>query len=328
APGSGRGLFLLSLLDPLLLLLAFAAIGWAFGRRTLLLSVLLFTVVLGATFGWVGGAFLRYPWFFGVVTGLACLRKRRYGLAGGLFAVATMLRVFPFFFLLPLAAKAAWGLWRNRRIEGRYLRLAAGFGTVALALFLATGVLPRGYGHWGEFRDNMQLHLKNIAPNVVGVTEVVAHRWGVDGLVTQEEFDALKERRHRLHTVQRVVFFGPLALLVAWVSRRRGDLMGIALAFPLLLSGLSLAAYYYVFLVLLIPIFRRSTPALALIFAGEALAFSLRLFEDAEARVFIYRTVGLLWLYGVLLIRPRSTAIMATPESADDLETASPETRP
>src|SRR6185295_3796943 len=58
--GSHFGILLLSLLDPVLLLLACGAVVWAFGRRTALLAVIQFCLVFGATFGWTGGAFLRY----------------------------------------------------------------------------------------------------------------------------------------------------------------------------------------------------------------------------------------------------------------------------
>lgn len=312
--GSERGLLMLSLLDPVFLVLSFAALGWGFGRRTAILAVLYFTVIFGATFGWVGGAFLRYPWFFGVTVGLACWRRRRYGAAGALFALAVLLRVFPLFFLLPLAARAFW-VWRRssggeespRLPESRYLRfgLAAG-ATAALLVAASVVLLPRGFGHWVEFRANMSTHLKNIAPNVVGTTEVLAHRWGERELVTQEEFDALKERRMTIHRAQQVAVFLPLCLLAALAARRRSDLGAIALALPLLLSGLSLGAYYYSFLVLLVPIFRRSEPALIALFSCEALCFALRLFEESDGRLFVYRTVALLWLAAFLLVRRRA----------------------
>ena len=52
-------------------------------------------MTFGATFGWVGGAFLRYTWFFGVV-GSVCAMARGHAMAAGvLLAMATMLRVFP-----------------------------------------------------------------------------------------------------------------------------------------------------------------------------------------------------------------------------------------
>ncbi len=305
--GSARGILWLTLLDPLLLVLTFACVLWAFGRRAALLAILFFCIVFGSTFGWVGGAFLRYPWFLGVVGAFCCLKKDRYALAGALLAMATMLRVFPVFFLAPLAARAFWDLfhnlgWRNRRLNkppltARYVHLGVAFSGTCLVLFLATFALPKGIEHWFEFRANMQLHVRNIAPNVVGTTEVLAHRWTSNKLVTGEEFEALKVRRHRIHQAQQLLLFLPLCIWVAWTARRRSDLAAVLLALPLLLTGLSLAAYYYAFMALLVIHFRRNPGFLSAIFATETMSYALRLFETSDGRLFVYRSIALIWLY-------------------------------
>ena len=98
AGGDAHGIFLLTLLDAVLLAAAFAAVGWAFGLETMLLAVFHYCVVFGSNFGWTGGGYLRYLWFFGLVAGVCCMRRGRYGAAGALLGLATMLRVFPFFF--------------------------------------------------------------------------------------------------------------------------------------------------------------------------------------------------------------------------------------
>lgn len=317
--GSADGIFLISLLDPLLLLLTFAVVFRTFGLRAGLLTMIFFFTVFGSSFGWVGGAFLRYPWFFGVVGGFCALKARRYGVAGTLFAVATMLRVFPAFFVAPLAAKGLWTLIRRVRararrpehlgyrpfgywLPSRYLRFGVAFAVTCAALFASTALLPRGLSHWTEFRDNMELHVRNIAPNVVGVTEVAAHGWTRQGMVTEDEFEALKVRRYRIHqTLQGALFF-PLCGAVLWAARRRSDLDAVLLGLPLLLVGLSLAAYYYAFLVLLVIRFRDDAGRLALIFGVEALSFALRLFEPSDGRLFVYRAIALFWLYVALWI--------------------------
>lgn len=321
--GSARGILWLTLLDPFLLALTFTCVLWAFGRQAALLAIFFFCIVFGSTFGWVGGAFLRYPWFFSVVCAFCCLKKRKYGLAGALLAVATMVRVFPIFFLAPLAAKAGLTLWRRlpngsdpkstsnprswvRALPGRYLRLGTAFSGICLALFLATLTLPRGFDHWLEFRTNMQLHVRNIAPNVVGTTEILAHRWTSDALVTEQEFEVLKTRRHRIHQVQQILLFLPLCAWAAWTARRRSDLAAFLLACPLLLTGLSLAAYYYAFMALLVIHFRRDPGRLAAIFATETASYALRLFEPSDGRLFVYRSIAVAWLYLYLWLGDRS----------------------
>lgn len=300
--GSETGILLLTLLDPLLLVLAFAAVYRAFGLETTLYVVIHFCVVFGATFGWTGGAFVRYLWFFAAAGAFGCLHRRRHGAAGALLALATMLRVFPVFFVAPLAFKAAAIWWTRRSLPARYRRFFLAFAVTAGLLFALTGLLPRGLGHWAEFRANMQRHVANISPNVVGLTEALALRWG-DDQVTAAEFKALKERRQRIYRLQLAIVFLPLLLWVARRAPRRTDLGAVALALPLLYTGLSLAAYYYAFLIVLLLVHRASPGALALIFAVEAVPYLLMLFEDREAVVFVYRGLTLALLYVTLATR-------------------------
>ncbi len=304
--GSKTGILLLTLLDPLLLILAFAAIRLAFGLETTLLAVIHFCVVFGATFGWTGGAFARYLWFFATVAAFACLHRRRYASAGALLALATMLRVFPAFFIAPLVFKAAARLWRppiggpRLGVLHRYRRFFIAFGATVALLFALTGLLPRGLGHWLEFRANMERHVANISPNVVGLTEALALRWGEDDQVTAEEFAAIKARRQDIYRLQLASIFLPLLLLTSRLACRRTDLGALALALPLLYAGLSLAAYYYAFLIVLLLVHRASPGRLALIFAAEAAPYVLMMFEDRDAVLFVYRGLLLALLYFAL----------------------------
>ncbi|MEM8963950.1 MAG: hypothetical protein AAGD38_20870, partial [Acidobacteriota bacterium] len=72
----------LTLLDPVLLGLMFVVWGRVFGLDTALFSVVLFTVIFGAGFSWIGGAFLRFAWLVACGLGVAALASRRWGLAG------------------------------------------------------------------------------------------------------------------------------------------------------------------------------------------------------------------------------------------------------
>ncbi len=301
--GSRRGILLLCLLDVGLLVAVFAAVGWAFGRVALLLALIHFCVIFGANFGWTGGAFLRYLWFFGVVVGVCCLKKRRDASAGALLAFATLMRIFPVVFAVPIVLKGLALAWRHRTLPRRQAVFLGSFLATAAVLFALTGLLPRGYGHWGEFREQMELHVANISPNVVGLTEVLAYRGG-DEQVSRDEFLALKARRQRIHTAQLLFVFLPALAAAAWLARRRTDVGAVTLALPLLLLSVSLGAYYQVFLVLLVLWQRDSPHNLALIFAVEAASHGLMLFEDREALLFIYRSVLLLVLYLGLFSRP------------------------
>ena len=112
-------------LDPLLLLILFAAIAHTFGLRTMLVSM----VVFGATdfymFGtnWAG-ATLRHDWMVGLGLGLCALRRERWLLAGVLLAWAAMIRAFPALALAGLALPALWWMRDYRERHGRWPSLA------------------------------------------------------------------------------------------------------------------------------------------------------------------------------------------------------------
>ncbi len=301
--GSHTGIFLLTLLDPLLLVGLVAAIGWAFGLEALLLSVIYLGVLFGAGFGWTGGGFLRMPWLFGLVGAVCCLKRRHYATAGALLAGASLLRLFPAFFVLPLLARALALVRRRRSLPRRYLAFFGGLVLTAGILVALTGLLPRGWSHWTDFRANLATHMEVISPNVVGLTQVLGYR-GSSTELTREEFRQLEQRRHAIHRVQLWLVFLPLLALVVRRAPREHDLAACALACPLIFVAQNLAAYYYAFLVVLVLVHRRHAERLALIFAAEAASYSLMLFEDREGLLFVYRSVLIGLLLATLYLEP------------------------
>ena len=165
--GSATGIFLLTLIDPVLILAAFAAVFWAFGIETALLAAIHFCVIFGAGFGWTGGAFLRFLWFFGVVAGFAALAKGRHATAGALLALAAVLRIFPAFFAAALLGKAIGDGLMHGGIERGYRRFFASFALTAV-LLVAFSAGAFGAGAWRAFRSNMDQHRTTVSPNMVG----------------------------------------------------------------------------------------------------------------------------------------------------------------
>ncbi len=299
--GSERGVLLLSLLDSALLAAAFAAVGWAFGRRVVPIAALYFTVVFGASFFWIGGAFLRFLWFFAVVVAACCLHRKRYAAAGALLGLATGLRVFPVLLMVPLAFKGAALVLRGSPRARRYLVLGGAYlGTLALLVAL-TGFLPRGWAHWSEFTENTSQHLGIVSPNVVSLTQILALPES-QAAVTWEEFRALKQRRARIFRAQLLLVLVPLLGLVAVLSRWQTDLGALALGLPLLFVGLNLAAYYWVVLLLLVLLCRNHPGRLAMIFGAEAVVYCLTLFVDRQAALFAERGIALCVLFAVLFL--------------------------
>ena len=225
-----------------------------------------------------------------------------------------MFRVFPDVLVLPLAMKAVAVTLRRGRPVKRHVRLFAAAGAVVVLSFAATGLLPKGFGHWQEFDDNLRTHMMNISPNVVGLTEALAFRTG-GGDVTAEEFNALKDRRKRIRDGQLLVLALPLAGLVGCLAPRRTDLGAMSLGVLLLYPLLSLAAYYWSVLVVLLVRYRGSPQRLALIFAAEAVPYVLLVFDARDATVHVVRGLALLVLFGMLLVLDRKPTMMRTAPS-------------
>lgn len=79
----------------------------------------------------------------------------------------------------------------------------------------------------------------------------------------------------------------------------------MVLALPLLFAGLNLASYYYVFLIILILLYRHSPRHLALIFAAEVVSYNLLVFfENSQGVLFVYRNLTILLLYLILYLAP------------------------
>ncbi len=301
--GNHRGILLLTLLDPVLLIACFGAVWWAFRSEGLLLSLIHFGVIFGAGFGWTGGAFLRYPWFFLLVTAFCFLQKKRYALFGAFLAGSSLLRVFPAFLMAGFLCKTVGELLRTRRCSQKYQQAFLSFAGVLVSGFLVSAIPARGAQNWIQFRQNTTRQIETISPNVVGLTRVLSYRQS-QGAVSRGEFRDLKRRQTSIHRIQLGTVFVLTLLLLAWVSQRGSDLkVGLA-AIPLLYVGVNLACYYYVFLILLTLVNRRRPKRLALIFGVEFLSYSLLLFEERESVLFFYRSLLVLYFLVALYWDP------------------------
>ncbi len=305
---SDSGILLLTLLDPLLLVGTFGMIAWAFGFEAMLLALIYQSLLFGAGFGWTGGGFLRMPWLAATVGAVCCYQRRYRATAGALLAVATLLRIFPVFFALPFLFRAIAAVRRWRSVPRRYVRFFSGFAIAGVVLFAATALLPRGWSHWIDLRINLERQVEVTAPNLVGLTQLIAYQSAPDE-VSREEIRELRSRRRAIHHVQLWIVFLPFLALAAWAAPRERDLGAVALGVPLIFVGLNLAAYYYAFLVVLVLVHRADPERLALIFAAETASYVLMLFEDRESLLHVYRStlVGLLLL--ALYVEPLRQAM-------------------
>jgi hypothetical protein len=259
-PASHTTLLATALLDPLLMLVAFAAIARTFGIRPMLLSM----VVFGATdlymFGtnWAG-ATLRHDWLAYLALGVCALRSDRFVLAGALLALAGFIRAFPALALLGAGFPVLWWLfervhatqrlphWRELATEQRWFgRLLLGVAASSLiAGVVSTLVLsPAAWSGWLQ-----KMALISDVPHVNDVS-LRALVTGVDTV------------HARMLETRWPMFFGAALgclLLVFLAARGRRPEQGAILGL-LLVPVVFAPANYYLHLVFLLPLLAVENP--------------------------------------------------------------------
>jgi hypothetical protein len=283
--GSHRGLRALAVLDALLIAAAFAALLRAFGPRAALLGLIHFCLVYGATFEWVGGAYLRYIWFAACAAALAALQGGRAALGGALLGGAATLRLFPASFFGALALGAGVQAVRARTLPRAAVRTALGFAGAVAVLAGLTALLPPGPAAWADFADNISRLVRAPMANRIGLGSAASTLLISGGLVT----DAA--RLGAIVRALQVLGTAAAALIVARTASGRAPAGGAALGALLVFAALDLTAYYYVFLVLLTVVAHERTAFLSAAFAVEAASYALALAGGSDAVLYAHRSL-------------------------------------
>jgi hypothetical protein len=253
-PASHSALLGMALLDPLLLLLMFAAVWRVFGWRTMLVCVIVFGTTDFVMYGsnWAG-AILRHDWL--VYLGLgACALKRKRWLAGGvLFGLATSIRAFPAFAVIGATVPALWWIGERWRAERRLPRLreiyaaqkptfTIGFAAIGTLLVLVglTSIFL-GPGSWSAWFDKIAQINAESHVNPVGLRTVLVGSTG-----NAREFLRL---RAPLVAAAVLAYVGLLAVACRNKRREQAAMLGL-----LLLPILMYAANYYEHLICLLPL--------------------------------------------------------------------------
>jgi len=269
---SSLGRAALIALDPLLLVLGFACVAWAFGARAMLFALALYLTHYCTSHAHFRAAYLRTDWLVCLAACVCCLRRDRTALAGALFAWSVLSRVFPLLFALGPLAVLAWRLWKRAPERGAALGFVLGAGLVGSSVFGLT-LARDGLEPWREFQAKIVEHDERPASDTVGFRKLFL--WTIDFQKDQgHEIRALFERRKSAWWACQAAF----AAFLAWATRRRALHEALCLSFPLLWFFASPAYYYYAFLVVPLLFFaeRLARPeralGLALIFATSVAA--------------------------------------------------------
>jgi hypothetical protein len=274
-PASQVQLEVLASIDLAAILGIVLGMGWGFGFRSACLAAGYFGLNGLSQFGWTGGSLLRNDWILLLVLGLAALRRGRPVLAGFSLAYSALLRVFPGFALLGIAAGIGVEAIRSRSLAPVRARAALAGGVAAAGLVLVGGsVLAAGRpGVWSEFVANSSKHVGTRTTNLVGLPTFLAYRDETSHLLMRdplaEDHEAAWQARLAadMRDLRPAVAVATLAyaslLVLALLARRPPDWVAAILGLGLVPFVGSLSCYYYSMLLVLAALWR-VRPAVAL----------------------------------------------------------------
>jgi hypothetical protein len=190
---AGNTAFLVTaLLDPLLLLGAFFAIGRTFGVRTALSCMIIFGANDFIMYGtnWAG-ATLRHDWLAYIALGAAAVRSKRYALGGALLALSATIRAFPALTLMGATLPALWWAFEHFRQTRKLpsmatiraeqkptLRLVTG-AAITLIVLLAFSAIVLAPGAWTDWASKLAQLSSDPHANHISLRSLIAG-WGDD----------------------------------------------------------------------------------------------------------------------------------------------------
>jgi len=275
-PATDRQILALRLIDPLLLLLTWAAVGWTFGWRVLCVALLYWGTNYPAQYGWVGGSYLRQVEFAAVLLGICLMRRQRMTAAGFLLVLAALVRIYPALLLAGPGLQAAGAMIRRRRLwlSAAHRRLLLG-GLLALATVLPLSALSSGgFGAWLQFAENSRVLLGTPLRNHMGLRTLLSYDPQAPSRVTRDTrladpYAPWKQAREQAFARHRW-FFGALVagftLLLAAAVRRQPEWVAVVLATGLVPVAAELTCYYSAILAAFALLWRRHpAPGAALV---------------------------------------------------------------
>jgi hypothetical protein len=171
----------LAKIDPFLMMIAFGVVGWAFGVRQAAITAIFFCVFFPNRFVHMGGSILRFDYVATLLIGFSALKKDKWGLAGAMFAWATMVRVFPAIFAVAVVLKIASDVFVTQKIRDEHWRFVGFYGgTLALCFMISLIGMDGGFENWRTWYQNMKIHNSTSAAFRVGFK----HLFMLDGTMT------------------------------------------------------------------------------------------------------------------------------------------------
>ncbi len=284
-PATDAQVLALRLVDPILLLAAWAFVGLTFGWRTLCVALLYWGTNYPAQYGWVGGSYLRQIEIVAVLAALCCLRRRQELSAGFLLVLGALTRIYPALLWAgpALAAVASSLASRSLEVTGSQRRLVVGALLGLSVLLPLSAVGTGGPGSWLAFAENSRVLLDTPLRNDLGLRTVLSYhpdnraRDVVDRRLS-DPYEPWKQRREAAFAARRPLFVALVAgylVLLALAVRGQPDWVAVVLAAGLVPIATELTCYYSAVLVVFALLWERQ-PAVGLaLVALSALGWGL-----------------------------------------------------
>jgi hypothetical protein len=299
-PPSPAGFTATALLDLLLLVGMFAAIGRVFGVRTMFVSMVVFGANDFIMFGtnWAGST-LRHDWLAYLGFGACALKRGKWVLGGALLAFATMIRAFPAMALIGATIPAAWTLWEYLREHRRLPPLAelrhqpiarVALGAVAsIAVLVAFSLVVLPAGAWGEWLRKVAQLSSDAHTNHISLRTLLAGTGGDEG--------SLLRARAPIFAAAAVL----ITVLVALAARGK-PLEQAAMLGLILVPTFLYPANYYLHIVFLLPLVAADAVVWTALLGLCASQYFTVLVEE-KGQHFYFATVLLFASFGVILAR-------------------------
>jgi hypothetical protein len=299
-------------LDLYLLLLVAALIGRFQGWSRALTFAFFWLVNPLNDYSLVGGAYLRYNYFFTLTLAILFFQERKLAWSGFFFAVSSLFRIFPAFFFAGLLAYHLISRDRRSLLE-RNRKLYLSFLLTSILTIGATSFVrtPSGEMGWIAFYQRMGASTPFHAINLIGLKYPFSYSYErsvysnqpdllktSEGVVQQndywiDEVPKTYEQRKGGYYLSVISILALAILFLRRVAEEETFFLGILLSFVLLFMG----QYYYCMLSLVPVIFRadwRTSVALGALMMLCALAGATGLLQ--KLLDFQYLVINLLVL--------------------------------
>jgi hypothetical protein len=222
---------------------ATVAFGWKIG---LLFALSVFTIAVDR-WGIIGGSWFRYAWYAALTGGMVFLRLGRFGWAGAMMALATLLNVFPAVFAVGVLVRGIAASWSARRILPQYRNFVLA-GLVTGMIGIAIGSLPaRGVDNYTGWWANMSQHNGD---RFQGFGTGLKFPFVYRGANTEADDDVPERVRREIFDQNRPAYLAlatvMIGLSIAVAARTRDDVEAAAITgFTLFFCLLGTVGYYF-----------------------------------------------------------------------------------